>query len=154
MPPDDSGLALYPDIIPPLPGHPTRERFEVTETGDGRGFGLTAKVGFPAGAEVAKLAGILVHTTTLNTIQITPHIHLSDSWFCRYLLHGCDPNLAIDIETLVARAVKPIRPGDRLTIDYGATEDHLARPFPCHCGAATCREWITGRRENRTPPSS
>ena len=70
-----------------------------------------------------------------------------DPWFCRFLLHSCDPNITIDIDSLEARAARDIHPGDYLAYDYATTEDFIARQFVCHCGAPHCRGWITGRRE-------
>ncbi len=138
---------FYPSIIPPEEGHPTSDQFEVVDTGDERGQGLRAKVAFQRGERVARLSGVLVNHTMLETIQISPTLHLHDPWFCRFLLHSCDPNLTIDTTAMEARAAKDIKPGDYLSIDYAATEDFLSSQFACHCGAANCRGWMTGRRE-------
>ncbi len=90
---DEESIPLYPSVIPAEEGHPTSAQFIVVETGDERGKGLKAKVAFKKDAFVAKLSGILVKNTTLDTIQITPTLYFSDPWFCRFLLHSCDPNL-------------------------------------------------------------
>ena len=90
---------------------------------------------------------MLVSASGLDTIQISPTLHLHDRWFCRYLLHGCEPNLLLDLATLDALARCDIAPGDYLGIDYAATEDRLAHQFACACGAGTCLGWIHGRKE-------
>ncbi len=90
---DEEIISLYPGFIPVEEGHPTSAKFIVVETGDERGRGLKGKVAFKRDECVAKLSGILVTHTTLDTIQITPTLYFSDPWFCRFLLHSCDPNL-------------------------------------------------------------
>ncbi len=120
----------------------------VAETVDKRGKGLRGKVIFHKDEHVAKLSGVIVNHTTLDTIQITPTLYLSDRWFCRFLLHSCDPNLKINAEHLDIRALRKIFPGEYLTIDYAITEDAVTFQFACNCGAPNCRAWITGRTED------
>ncbi len=86
----------------------------------------------------------------LDTIQVAPGVRMYDTWFCRYLLHSCAPNLVFDPMGLEMRATRDIAPGEDLTLDYAVTEDHLARQFACACGAPECRGWIMGRRESPT----
>jgi hypothetical protein len=145
--PEKRDGGLYPDFIPHEPGHPTTARVEVVCIDETQGRGLRALVNIRAGGRVATLSGILVNHTTLDTIQLSSNWHFADPWFCRFLLHCCDPNTRLDIDLLEARAIRDIWPGDCVTIDYSATEDTVARQFPCHCGSRNCRLWITGRKE-------
>ena len=140
-------VLLYPSFIPSEEGHPSSAQFVIVNTGDERGRGLKGKVAFQKDEHVAKLSGILVDHATLDTIRITPALYFSDPWFCRFLLHSCDPNLGIDITNLEVRALKDISPGEYLTIDYTATEDKIAFQFACNCGASHCRGWIMGSTE-------
>ncbi|MCF6177124.1 MAG: SET domain-containing protein-lysine N-methyltransferase [Victivallaceae bacterium] len=144
---DEENISLYPDFIPVEEGHPTSAKFIVVETGDERGRGLKGKVAFKKGEHVAKLSGILVNHTTLDTIQIAPTLYFADSWFCRFLLHSCSPNLEIDVANLEVRALKDIPSGEYLTIDYATTDDKVTFQFACNCGASNCRAWITGHAE-------
>ncbi len=144
---DGQAIPLYPSLIPTEEGHPTSSHFVVVETGDDRGTALKGRVPFRTDECVAKLSGIIVSHTTLNTIQITPTLYMSDPWFCRFLLHSCGPNLRINLETLDVRALRDIPIGDFLAIDYATTDDTVAVQFACNCGAETCRGWITGRAE-------
>ncbi|NOY75557.1 MAG: SET domain-containing protein [Kiritimatiellaeota bacterium] len=139
--------SLYPDFIPSEEGHPATVDFEIVNTGDDRGRGLKSRATFKRGERVAKLSGIVVDHTTLDTIQISPTLFFSDPWFCRFLLHSCDPNLAIDVPTLEARALRDIQPGEYMTIDYAATDDKVTSQFACDCGSPNCRAWVTGRSE-------
>ena len=140
-------VLLYPSFIPSEEGHPSSAQFVIVNTGDERDRGLKGKVAFQKDERVAKLSGILVDHATLDTIQITPTLYFSDPWFCRFLLHSCDPNLGIDITNLEVRALKDIPPCEYLTIDYTATENEIAFQFACNCGASNCRGWITGSSE-------
>ncbi len=144
---DKDITSLYPDIIATEDGHPTSGKFIIVKTGDKRGRGLRAKVVFQKDDYVAKLSGVIVNHTTLDTIQITPTLFFADRWFCRFLLHSCDPNLEINVEHLDVWALRKISPGEYLTIDYAKTEDAVTFQFACNCGAASCRGWITGRTE-------
>ena len=144
---DEGAISFYPAFIPTVAGHPTSAKFIVVEAGHERGKGLKSKQAFHKDEHVTKLSGIIVNHTTLNTIQITPTLHFSDPWFCRFLLHSCDPNLEINVAHLYARALKDIPPDEYLTIDYAATEDTVAFQFACNCGAKNCRGWVTGRAE-------
>jgi hypothetical protein len=143
----ESVASFYPEVIPPEEGHPTTAEFEVVSSGDERGRGLRAKVAFRRGERVARLSGVVVNRASLDTIQISPTLHMHDRWFCRLLLHSCEPNLVIDTARMEARATRDIQAGDYLSIDYAATEDVLGRQFACQCGTPRCRGWMTGRRE-------
>jgi len=69
----------------------------------------------------------------------------------RFLNHACEPNSALvvfDVEDedgepctpeLWVEALRPIQPGEELTIDYGWTAENAIR---CDCGSPRCRGWI------------
>ena len=141
---------FYPSIIPPHEDHPRGTAFEIVAAGDGRGRGLMALSSFAADDRLAQLSGILVPHPSLNTLQLAPGLHMSDPWFCRFLLHSCDPNAYVEKANMTLIARRDIAPGDLLSIDYGATEDRLGRQFECSCGAENCRRWIAGRTEQLT----
>ncbi len=144
---DEPTKSLYPGFIPPEEGHPTSAQFEVVGALDEKGRFMRSKAWFRKGENVARLSGILTRQTTLDTIQISDTLHFHDPWFCRFLLHSCDPNIAIDTEFWEARAAREIHPGDSLAYDYATTEDMLSGQFACCCGSRDCRGWIMGRRE-------
>lgn len=138
---------FYPDLAPDDPQHPRREDFAIVAFDDGRGRGLIARRAFAAGERMARIGGFLCGAASLDTIQLAPDLHVADPWFCRFLLHSCDPCAAIETNnaTLVAR--RAVAPGEVVTIDYGASEDRLGRQFECRCGAPACRRWMKGRKE-------
>lgn len=65
----------------------------------------------------------------------------------RHLNHACEPNckaFEYDAEDgsirLVIETIRPIAPGDELTLDYALQiGDDDSRDYPCACGASTCR---------------
>lgn len=73
-----------------------------------------------------------------------------------YLNHSCTPNccLSLDDETptgrlrkrpqVVLQALKPIRPGQQLTIDYAWPAECA---IPCACRSRRCRGWIVDADE-------
>ncbi len=144
---DEGITSLYPSIIQTEEGHPTSAKFFIKDTGDKRGKGLRSKVAFEKDEQVAKLSGVIVSKTTLDTIQIAPTLYFADRWFCRFLLHSCDPNLEINVEQLCVRALRNIPIGEDLAIDYANTDDEVTFQFACDCWADNCRSWITGRNE-------
>lgn len=73
----------------------------------------------------------------------------------RFLNHSCEPNCELVIweldEDTIERdnaislcAIRPVNPGDELTIDYAWSADCA---IPCLCGADGCRGWIVTRDE-------
>jgi len=54
-----------------------------------------------------------------------------------FLNHSCEPNVGIQGQILFV-AMRPIRAGEELTIDY-AMFGSYSRPMRCKCQAATCR---------------
>jgi len=60
--------------------------------------------------------------------------------------HSCDPNTAfVGLDVIAARGIGS---GDELTLDYAAFMNEVSEPFACSCGAADCREMVTGVPDN------
>ena len=140
-------MDIYPDTTNQPEGYPSRKDFFVSTDGDNKGFGLFTRRAFKKGEMMARFTGEVLDEIRLHTLQISPAKHLHDPHFVGYLLHACDPNVALDMKTLTMWALKDISEGEALTMDYTSTEDVLYRQFPCLCEADNCRKWITGRIE-------
>lgn len=56
--------------------------------------------------------------------------------------HSCDPNAGYDGLNVVA--LRNIKKGEELTLDYATFLDENMEPFQCNCGAKNCRGLITG----------
>ena len=119
----------------------------VEDRGDGRGLGVYALRTFVRGELIAKISGEIVSEHRLHSLQLDDCTHLNDPSFTGRLLHDCEPNAEIDIMKLEVTAVREIKAGEAVTIDYAKTEDRLVRQFACACGSPACRRWITGRKE-------
>jgi len=65
-----------------------------------------------------------------------------------FLNHSCEPNVGIQGQILFV-AMRPIRAGEELTIDY-AMFGANAKRMRCACGAASCRRVITSADWRRT----
>ncbi|MCX8019790.1 MAG: SET domain-containing protein-lysine N-methyltransferase [Chitinophagaceae bacterium] len=60
--------------------------------------------------------------------------------------HSCSPNSAFD--GLNVLAIKDIRKGEEITLDYAEFMDENMEPFVCHCESENCRKIITGVPNN------
>lgn len=60
----------------------------------------------------------------------------------RYINHSCEPNTFMRCTPRRAEfyALRTIRAGEELTVDYG--DSHHDGRLPCRCGAARCRGFI------------
>lgn len=135
---------FYPDIFPVFEHEPTTDKFAIQRVSDGVGEGVVALADFQPGEIVFRFTGIFSSEITLFTLQVNEHLHLHDPFFMGKILHCCDPNCSVDMQTRTFTAVKPIYAGEFVTMDYAQTEAHLYRAFPCSCGATNCRGYVTG----------
>lgn len=60
--------------------------------------------------------------------------------------HSCDANCAYD--GLNVAALRKIKKGEELTLDYAQFLDKSMEPFHCNCGSANCRGLIMGMPNN------
>jgi hypothetical protein len=60
----------------------------------------------------------------------------------RYINHSCEPNTftRLTVNRAEFYALRRIRPGEELTVDYGVS--HHDGQLRCRCRAADCRGWI------------
>ena len=60
--------------------------------------------------------------------------------------HSCNPNTAY--EGLNVKALRSIKKGEELTLDYASFLDEHMEPFQCSCGTSFCRGVIYGIANN------
>lgn len=135
---------FYPEIFPEFEYEPTTDKFVIQRISDGVGEGVVALVDFEPGDIVFRFTGAFSSDITLFTLQVNEHLHLHDPIFMGKILHCCDANCTVDMQTRTFTAVKPIKAGDFVTMDYAETEARLYRNFECSCGADNCRGFVTG----------
>jgi hypothetical protein len=123
------------------------ETLEVCDTDSEYGLGVRTLIARRKAQVIHRFTGEITHELKQHTLQVSPGRHIHGTQVIGYLSHSCDPDCRLDMERSELVALRDIRPGDLLTIDYAETEDVLFRQFGCHCGADNCRQWITGRTE-------
>ena len=120
---------------------------EVCDTDSEYGLGVRTLVARRKDEVIHHFTGVLTPELLQHSLQVSPGMHISETQIIGFLSHSCAPDCRLDMDRSELVALRDIRPGDLLTIDYAETEDVLYRQFACHCGAAGCRHWITGRAE-------
>lgn len=138
-------MNIYPSKYGNNPKFPTTQDFHVVESGEVLGRGVISKKEFQVGEIIAEITGDVISEIKLHTLQITPKEHLYDPYFSGLLLHSCDPNVSVDMLLRTITALKLIKEGDYITMDYTSTEDVLYNEFKCECGSQNCRGWISGK---------
>jgi SET domain-containing protein len=108
--------------------------------------GLFAKGAIVKGEHIFTLEGFVIENPTRLSIQIseTAHIDWGENAFFGYFNHSCDPNCAIDIETLHVYALKDIHDDEELYFNYNSTEFDMANPFDCLCNSSHCVSRVKG----------
>jgi hypothetical protein len=138
---------LYPDQFGKDPLFPKDSDFAVIFKDELAGRGVIAYRAFKKGEIIARMAGHIVNEIRQHTLQLTPETHLFDPYFSGFFLHSCSPNISLNMVDLTITALEDIPVNSFLYMDYAETEDVLFKQFPCSCGSASCRGWITGRKE-------
>ena len=127
---------------------------EAKPAGD-KGWGSFAVEPIAAGETVAAFGGYIVPLAVLNTfshdrqsrsIQVDADLYLvsgetPDSG--DMLNHSCEPNCGLSGQLLLI-AMRDIAPGEELCFDYAMCDASDYDEFRCLCGAANCREIVTG----------
>jgi hypothetical protein len=117
----------------------------------------------PAGAVVYRVVArnqALAHgKATRGSLQLGSDVHVaSEGWTWAFLNHSCSPNVRLHSVHIVRAgdtglasevdftltALEDISEGQELTFNYLTTEDSMAAPFACACGAASCFRTIRG----------
>ncbi|MCE3015537.1 MAG: SET domain-containing protein-lysine N-methyltransferase [Pirellula sp.] len=138
---------MYPESYGHNPHFPKASDFRVIKNDATLGFGVITYRAFKPGELIAALAGEVITQVTQHSLQIETGLHLLDLYFCGYFLHSCDPNVHLDLNNRTVHAIRCIRPGDYLLMDYAQTEEVLFKQFRCQCDSSNCRGWITGYKE-------
>lgn len=120
---------------------------KVHDTNAPHGLGVETLTARKAGEVIHVFTGVVGPELKQHTLQVSPGMHIAGTEYIGFLSHSCAPNCRLDMSRFELVALSDVPAGGLLTIDYAETEDVLYRQFECHCGAPTCRHWITGRAE-------
>jgi uncharacterized protein len=143
---------FYPDHFPVVPNEACWEDFRVLDVDGKRGQGVLVLRDFSQGSVLFRMNGTLTTEMTLHSLQMAPGLHLDDPYFAGKVLHSCEPNSWLDVETRIYFATRDIAAGELLTMDYDETEDILFRGFDCCCGSTHCRGTIGGKLLKKVAP--
>lgn len=138
---------------------PVRRVSAVRVRNSSNGTGLFAHKSVSKGTVLGRVTGEIVVNDDLDPrylMELDNGLLLNPGRPFRYLNHSCTPNCELfmweDDEPepeaatrhLNVAAVRSIKQGDELTIDYGWPA-HFA--VPCLCGSRNCRGWIVDEGE-------
>lgn len=127
---------------------------EARPAGD-KGWGSFAREEIAAGETVAAFGGWVVPMSVLATLshdRQSRSIQVDDDLYLvadetpepgDMLNHSCEPNCGLLGQMLLV-AMRDIAPGEELSFDYAMCDASDYDEFRCQCGAATCREIVTG----------
>ncbi|MBT5485220.1 MAG: SET domain-containing protein-lysine N-methyltransferase [Gammaproteobacteria bacterium] len=138
---------LYPKTFGENPLFPQACNFAVVPKDNNSGFGVITFQAYKPGDLLAIVTGEMVSDIRQHTLQVSKRRHMYDPYFTGYLLHSCEPNVSLNMKKMTLTALKEIKKGEFLFMDYAETEDILYRQFGCCCTSESCRGWITGRKE-------
>lgn len=123
------------------------------------GKGIFAQRRYPAEAVIGEILGEVIddlHYGSDYCMNIGENRVLEPEPPYRYVNHCCEPNCEFDFfdltdpgESQTRRrvfliALREIKPGEELTIDYNWS---ATSAIPCRCQAPSCRGWIVDRHE-------
>ena len=113
----------------------------------GMGDGLYADADISKGDFIVEYTGKKITTKAADALKTRYLFELDEDWtidgetisnIARYINHSCEPNAEAEIhdDHILISAVKNIKAGEEITIDYGEEYfDEFIRPTGCKCGA-------------------
>ncbi|MBI5457945.1 SET domain-containing protein [Candidatus Kaiserbacteria bacterium] len=123
-------------------------RFEIRTSKPGTGQGLFAVVAIKKGEFILEYIGRKIPTAIADSMKEARYLfEIDEDWTidgsgssntARYINHSCDPNTEAEIDEgrIMIHAVRDIKKGEELTIDYDTEYfDEFIRPAGCKCSA-------------------
>jgi SET domain-containing protein len=113
----------------------------------GTGEGLYARADIVKGDFIVEYTGTKITTKAADALKTRYLFELDDNWtidgetpsnIARYINHSCEPDAEAEIHDghILISAVRDIRAGGEITIDYGEEYfDEFIRPLGCKCAA-------------------
>ncbi len=128
--------------------HDSRLGISVRKTVVGRGVFATRT--FRKEQVIGQMRGTIVTSDDFDpdyAVDLGPDGTLEPWAPFRYLNHCCAPNANLvmfdpepgELPTMWVEALRVIKPGEQITIDYAWPEDEA---IPCLCGSRQCRGWV------------
>jgi len=108
---------------------------------DGKGNSVFANDDITAGMIIGYCEGYEISYNTKYSLHLDGKI-IEATGILKNLSHSCDPNAFFKDDKRWLHALKDIKKGNEITIDYERTESIISAPFLCLCGSPTCRRVI------------
>ena len=125
------------------------------------GRGVFARVEFRRGDVIGEVTGRIIEDDGYGSdycMDLAEGVVLEPHAPFRYLNHSCAPNCELftwdeddpkSCDRLWVQALRRIKPGDELTIDYAWPAEGA---IPCSCLSELCRGWIVSKEEAHRVP--
>jgi SET domain-containing protein len=139
-----------------LPARPAYQKYEVAVRRSGiDGFGAFAAEPIPAHRKIGEIRGETISVAEarrraagkarIMIVEISARKAIDASKSedpMRFTNHACSPNARLTIRDgrVEFYALRPIEPGEEITVNYGET--HHEGTLACRCGAANCVGWL------------
>ena len=139
-----------------LPARPAYQKYEVAGRRSGiDGFGAFAADSIPAHRKIGEIRGETISVAEarrraagkarIMIVEISARKAIDASKSedpMRFTNHACSPNARLTIRDgrVEFYALRPIEPGEEITVNYGGT--HHEGTLACRCGAANCVGWL------------
>ena len=111
------------------------------KTVDGKGKSVFVNDDITAGMIIGYLEGYEISDNTKHSLHLDRKI-IEATGVLRNLSHSCDPNAFFKDDERWLYALKDIKKGNEITIDYERTESIISAPFLCLCDSPNCRRVI------------
>lgn len=122
-----------------------RPVLRVVEGVDHKGKHVVTERAIRSGTLILRVTGHhAVAAANRFTVQAGATTHLAGIGPLTFMNHSCAPNVFIDTVDMTVMAIRDIAAGEELSFFYPSTEWHMAEPFDCHCGAASCVGRVAG----------
>ena len=145
-----------PAAEPSDTGRPAYQKFDVVAHKSGiDGFGAFAAEPIPAHRKIGEIRGESISVAEarrraagkarIMMVEISARKAIDASQSSdpmRFTNHACSPNARLQIRDgrVEFYALRPIVPGEEITVNYGET--HHEGTLKCRCGAANCVGWL------------
>ena len=131
-------MRIYPDSIKPYKNEPMSSDVEVVNDNH-IGKTLIANRLYESGKLMFEFRGQATTEITQWSLQVLEGLHIEDLHLVGYTPHSCNPNASVDMHKMTFTALREIKKGERITMDYKQTESKLYSIFECNCGSPVCK---------------
>jgi len=131
-------------------------KLELRQFPEKGGFGIFAKKSLQKGELLCMWGGRVVNRDTFaqfNDFECRHGLQIWDDLFqvtyqegdpADYFNHSCEPNAGFNSPISLV-AMRDVPAGEEICFDYAMSDANEFDQFPCCCGAAECRGFVSGK---------